>query len=35
MAHVFRIEPDSVLVLAVLDRRRELASLLLDRLVRS
>ena len=30
---VFRIEPASVLVLAVLDGRRELASLLLDRLV--
>jgi toxin ParE1/3/4 len=32
---VYRIEPDSVMVLAVLDGRRELESLLLDRLVRS
>jgi plasmid stabilization system protein ParE len=32
---VYRIEPDRVMVLAVLDGRRELESLLLDRLVRS
>lgn len=32
---VYRLEPDSVMVLAVLDGRRELESLLLDRLVRS
>ena len=32
---VYRIEPDSVMVLAVLDGRRDLESLLLDRLVRS
>jgi toxin ParE1/3/4 len=32
---VYRIEPDSVMVLAVLDGRRDLESLLLERLVRS
>jgi plasmid stabilization system protein ParE len=32
---VYRIEPDTVIVLAVLDGRRDLESLLLDRLVRS
>jgi addiction module RelE/StbE family toxin len=32
---VYRIEPNSVMVLAVLDGRRDLESLLLDRLVRS
>lgn len=32
---IYRIEPDSVMVLAVLDGRRELESLLLERLVRS
>jgi len=32
---VYRIEPDSVMVLAALDGRRDLESLLLDRLVRS
>ena len=32
---VYRIEPGSVLVLVVLDRRRDLEFLLLDRLVRS
>jgi plasmid stabilization system protein ParE len=32
---VYRLEPDSVMVLAVLDGRRDLESLLLDRLVRS
>ena len=32
---VYRIEPDTVMVLAVLDGRRDLESLLLDRLVRS
>ena len=31
---IYRIEPDSVMVLAVLDGRRELESLLLDCLVR-
>jgi plasmid stabilization system protein ParE len=32
---VYRMEPDSVMVLAVLDGRRDLESLLLERLVRS
>ena len=32
---IYRVEPDSVMVLAVLDGRRDLESLLLDRLVRS
>ncbi len=32
---IYRIEPDSVMVLAVLDGRRELETLLLERLVRS
>jgi plasmid stabilization system protein ParE len=32
---IYRIEPDSVMVLAILDGRRELESLLLDRLLRS
>lgn len=32
---VYRIAPDNVMVLAVLDGRRDLESLLLDRLVRS
>jgi len=32
---VYRIDPGSVMMLAVLDGRRELESLLLDRLVRS
>ncbi|EGV19357.1 type II toxin-antitoxin system RelE/ParE family toxin [Thiocapsa marina] len=31
---VYRIEPDQVVVLAVLDGRRDLASLMLERLVR-
>jgi plasmid stabilization system protein ParE len=31
---VYRIEPDQVVVLAVLDGRRDLCSLLLERLVR-
>jgi plasmid stabilization system protein ParE len=31
---IYRIEPDQVVVLAVLDGRRELGSLLLERLVR-
>jgi plasmid stabilization system protein ParE len=31
---VYRLEPDTVVVLAVLDGRRDLASLLLERLVR-
>ncbi len=32
---VYRIEPDTVIVLAVLDGRRDLGSSLLDRLVRT
>jgi len=32
---VYRMKPDSVMVLAVLDGRRDLESLLLERLVRS
>jgi plasmid stabilization system protein ParE len=31
---IYRIEPDQVIVLAVLDGRRDLGSLLLERLVR-
>jgi plasmid stabilization system protein ParE len=31
---IYRIEPDQVMVLAVLDGRRDLRSLLLERLVR-
>jgi hypothetical protein len=32
---VYRIEPDAVLIMAVLDGRRDLRSVLLERLVRA
>jgi len=32
---IYRIEPDAVLIMAVLDRRRDLHSVLLERLVRA
>lgn len=32
---VYRIEPDAVLIMAVLDGRRDLQSVLLERLVRA